>query len=111
MRKWRWIFISLSKAVASLIPSKYFVPETRLRSPYNGSSDSKVVLFNCFCHSFDEVADQISKAIKCNITIARNLTNIAHNTGQVKVCEGSEDYCEAVAEVLGNIGLAVKVTH
>jgi hypothetical protein len=91
-------------------PSKITVIKTAVRGPYEDGG-WQVVLFNCYCHSFDEVADQITKALGCTMSNARNLANIAHHTGQVKVCGGSEEHCEKVSDILGSIGLAVKVIH
>jgi len=91
-------------------PYKQPITQPKTRGPYDGSG-WKTFLFNCYCHSVEEVEVQVMKALNCSSTTARSLTNIAHHTGQVKVCEGSEEYCESVADVLGSIGLNVKVVE
>jgi ATP-dependent Clp protease adaptor protein ClpS len=71
----------------------------------------RVILFNCECHSFDQVEVQLIKAIRCTIARARAIAWEVHTKGLCVVYEGPLERCEAVAEVLGSIGLLVKVAH
>lgn len=71
----------------------------------------RVVLFNCECHSFEQVEDQLIKAIRCTLSRARAIAWEVHSKGLSVVYEGPKERCEAVAEVLGSIGLIVKVTQ
>lgn len=71
----------------------------------------RTVLFNCDCHTFDEVERQLMKAIRCSLSRARGLSWEVHTQGQAVVYEGPRERCEAVADVLGSIGLRVKVTQ
>ena len=68
-----------------------------------------VVLFNCNCHTFDEVAEQIMKAIGCSIEKAFRFAYVADQLGSVVVYEGERGDCEKVASILGSTGLQVKV--
>lgn len=70
-----------------------------------------VVLFNCNCHTFDEVIEQLIKAIGCSSQTASQLSYVADKFGSVKVFEGSEEECERVADILGGTGLIVKVSQ
>jgi len=69
------------------------------------------ILFNCSCHSFDEVENQLIKAIHCSISTARNIAWKVHTTGREIVYTGPKERCEAVAMVLEDIGLIVKVSE
>ncbi|OGR97341.1 MAG: hypothetical protein A2902_00440 [Elusimicrobia bacterium RIFCSPLOWO2_01_FULL_64_13] len=69
------------------------------------------VLFNCDCHSFDEVERQLQKAIRCSLSKAREISWRVHSTGSAAVYAGPRERCEAVAMVLEDIGLIVKVSQ
>ncbi len=71
----------------------------------------KTILFNCECHSFDEVERQLVKAIHCTMTSARALALEVHTTGSAVVYTGHKERCEAVAGVLEDIKLIVKVSE
>ena len=70
----------------------------------------KTVLLNCSCHSFQEVALQLMKAIRCDYQRGLALANVVHHTGAATVYSGHRERCEAVANVLESIGLRVQVT-
>ncbi len=71
----------------------------------------KTILMNCNCHTFDEVIEQIIKAIGCSHTRASQLASAVHHLGQATICEGERRYCEHVGDVLSVIGLRVEVTN
>lgn len=71
----------------------------------------QTILYNCDCHEFWEVVDQIMLAIKCTEPVASQYASTAHHLGSVAVFKGSKEKCEQVADVLGSIGLNVKVTQ
>lgn len=71
----------------------------------------KTILFNCNCHSFDEVEQQLIKAIRCSLSAARNYSWQVHSTGSAVVYSGPRERCEAVAMVLEDIGLITKVSE
>ena len=71
----------------------------------------RVVLFNCDCHTFDEVERQLQKAVHCGLSAARSLSWEVHSKGSAVVYEGPRERCEAVAAVLEDIKLIVKVTQ
>ena len=72
---------------------------------------SKTILFNCDCHSFDEVETQLMKAIRCSHVQARDIAVKVHKTGSAVVYTGHKERCEAVAMVLEDIGLITKVSE
>lgn len=67
------------------------------------------ILFNCECHTFDEVERQLIAAIRCTLSRARQISMEVHTKGSAVVYRGARERCEAVADVLGSIGLLVKV--
>jgi ATP-dependent Clp protease adaptor protein ClpS len=79
------------------------------------SSESRhgwqVVLFNCECHTFDDVERQLIKAVRCTLARARELSWEVHSRGQAVVYSGPRERCEAVAAVLEDIRLRVKVVQ
>ena len=74
-------------------------------SPWN------TLLFNCNCHSFDEVAKQLMKAIRVSFERGMELANVVHSSGKAVVYTGHRERCEAVAMVLEEIGLLTKVVQ
>lgn len=71
----------------------------------------KTILFNCNCHSFDDVEKQLLKAIHCSLAKAREFSWTIHTKGSAVVYSGPRERCEAVAGVLEDIGLIVKVSE
>jgi len=74
-------------------------------SPWN------TILFNCNCHSFDEVARQLMKAIRVSLERGMEIANTVHTSGKAVVYTGHRERCEAVAMVLEEIGLLTKVSQ
>ena len=71
----------------------------------------RVVLFNCACHTFDDVERQLVKAVRCSLSQARAWSWEVHSKGSAVVYRGAQERCEAVAGVLEDIRLVVKVTQ
>ncbi len=69
------------------------------------------ILFNCSCHTFDQVARQLVKAIHVSYDQAMALANVVHFQGKAVVYTGHRERCEAVAMVLEEIGLITKVSQ
>jgi ATP-dependent Clp protease adaptor protein ClpS len=69
------------------------------------------VLFNCNCHSFDDVARQLMKAIRVSYDRGMAIAETVHGTGKAIVYTGHRERCEAVAMVLEDIGLIAKVSQ
>ena len=84
--------------------------ETRLDDGTSTGFGWKVILFNCSCHTFDQVEKQVVLAVKCGIGQARSISNEVHTKGHAEVFKGSPEECETVAMILEDIGLQVKVT-
>lgn len=76
-----------------------------------GGESCKVVLFNCDCHTFDEVEKIVMKATRCTLSRARRISSEVDSRGSAVVYDGPLERCEAVAEVIASIGLRVKVVQ
>ena len=85
----------------------------KAEEPSDADRDSgwQVILFNCDCHTFDEVERQLMKAIHCSLADARRHSWEVHNKGCSVVYRGPQERCEAVAAVLEDIRLRVKVSE
>ena len=71
----------------------------------------KTVLFNCDCHTFDEVENIVMKATRCTLSRARQISHEIHTRGSASVYEGPRERCEAVADVISTVGLRAKVVQ
>ena len=75
-----------------------------------GGEGSKVFLFNCECHTFDEVIAQLVKAVPgMTAAHAEEIAWRVHTTGLAEVYRGGAGDCDRVARVLGETGLIVQV--
>ena len=70
---------------------------------------AKTILFNDDYHTFDDVARQLMRAIRCTYSQGMAFANVVHHTGSAIVYSGAFERCEAVAMVLEEIGLRTKV--
>jgi ATP-dependent Clp protease adaptor protein ClpS len=72
-------------------------------------SGARVILFNDDVHTFEEVAGQLVKAVRCTYARGIALANTVHQLGSAVVYEGHFERCEAVAGVLAEIGLKTAI--
>ena len=77
--------------------------ETIVGLPY------KVILFNDEWHSFDEVINQLIKAIKCSYETARSFAFETHVKGKSQVFNGELNECLKVSSVLEEISLHTQI--
>lgn len=70
---------------------------------------AKVILFNDEVHTFDEVIEQIIKALGCTYSRAEALTMQVHHTGKAVVYEGEMTRCVQVSAVLEEIALMTQI--
>lgn len=69
----------------------------------------RVILFDDDVHTFDEVINQLIKALGCTETHAEQLTFKVHNEGKAKVFEGSFEECFQVNGTLKEIQLITEI--
>ena len=94
----------------SAAPPEQASPEEVADLGSGGGEGSKVFLFNCECHSFEEVITQLLKAVPgMTRPLAEELAWRAHTHGLAEVYRGSASECDRVAKVLGETGLIVQV--
>jgi ATP-dependent Clp protease adaptor protein ClpS len=81
------------------------VEETALAPPWI------TILYNCDCHTFEDVVKQLMKAIGCSEDRGWEIAWEVHNTGKSVVKVGPETECVRVGNILAAIGLVVTVTQ
>lgn len=69
----------------------------------------KVFLFNDDWHSFDEVINQLIKALKCSVQKAKSLTFEVHVKGKAVVFSGELHKCLKVSSILEEISLHTQI--
>jgi ATP-dependent Clp protease adapter protein ClpS len=69
----------------------------------------KVLLFNDDVHTFDEVINQLIKAIECSFDVARSLAFEAHVKGKAVVFSGELSLCLKITSVLEEIALHTQI--
>jgi hypothetical protein len=70
-----------------------------------------VVLYNCECHSFDDVIGILQKAIGCSVEKGFALALEVHTKGRAIVFSGEREECEKVANIIASIRLQVETDH
>ena len=75
----------------------------------NNVFSHKVILFNCNCHTFDEVISQLIKATQCLVSRAHEIAKTAHMTGRAIAYSGNKEKCETVSKILEEIGLKTTI--
>lgn len=68
-----------------------------------------VFLFNDDWHSFDEVINQLIKALKCSVHKAKSLTFEVHVKGKAVVFSGGLQQCLKVSSILEEISLHTQI--
>lgn len=71
----------------------------------------KVILFNCYCHTYDEAVEQIMATLKCGYAAGSRYADNAQKYGNIDIYEGSFSECTQKANILGATGLDVKITQ
>ncbi len=69
----------------------------------------RVILYDDDVHTFDEVIEQLIKALGCSQSHAEDLTYKVHNNGKATVFEGSFEECFEVNGVLKEIQLVTEI--
>ena len=69
------------------------------------------ILWNCDCHTFEQVARQLMRAIACSYDEGMAIAGRVHNDGKAVVRVGARSECERVGRILAEIGLRVTVVE
>lgn len=93
------------------------IPESRpvVEQDVEGSTTVEppwvTILWNCDCHTFEQVARQLMKAIACSYDDGMAIAGRVHNDGKAVVRVGARTECERVGRILAEIGLRVNVVE
>lgn len=71
----------------------------------------KVILFNCYCHTYEEAVEQVMMTLKCGYCAGCRYADSAEKNGSVEIFEGSFSDCTRIANILGSTGLDVKMAQ
>jgi ATP-dependent Clp protease adaptor protein ClpS len=86
------------------------VPEEVVERTTGGGEGNQVFLFNCNCHTFEQVITQLLKAVPgMTRPLAEELAWRVHNSGLAEVYRGGAVDCDRVARILAETGLIVQV--
>ena len=80
-------------------------PEVAISPPW------VTILWNCDCHTFEDVARQLTRAISCSYDEGMAIAGRVHNDGKAVVRVAARSECERVAGILRAIGLKVTVAE
>ncbi len=69
----------------------------------------RLVLFDDDIHTFDEVINQLIKALGCDVEKAEEITLKVHNEGKALVFEGAFEECLKINSVLQEIQLITEI--
>ncbi len=69
----------------------------------------QTVLYDCTCHSYDQVADALVVAISCTLEQGYQYAWIVDHHGQASVYHGERKECERVMFILSDAGLRSEV--
>ncbi len=72
---------------------------------------ARVILFNDEWHTFDEVIEQIIKAVRCSYDTAEAYTWEVHSKGKACVFEGDMSECLRVSNILEEISLHTQIEY
>ena len=77
----------------------------------DGSLDNpwQAVLYNCDCHTYAEVIQQLMLAIGCSRDQAYELAWIVDHHGRASVYFGEKPECERIVRILRDISLLTEV--
>ncbi len=69
----------------------------------------RLILFDDDVHTFDEVINQLIKALGCTVEKAEEITLKVHNEGKALVYEGAFEECLKINSVLQEIQLVTEI--
>jgi ATP-dependent Clp protease adaptor protein ClpS len=68
-----------------------------------------VILYNCSCHTFDEVEYILQKATGCSLEKAEAIAMEVHTKGRAICFSGEKEPCERVTAIIASIRLQVEM--
>ena len=67
-----------------------------------------VILYNCDCHTFEQVEYILQKATGCSLEKAKAIAMEVHTKGRSICFSGDREECERVAAIIASIRLQVE---
>ena len=67
-----------------------------------------VILYNCECHTFDDVESILQKATGCSKEKAGAIAWEVHTKGRAICFSGTQEECERVAKIIASVRLQVE---
>ncbi len=67
-----------------------------------------VILYDCDCHTFDDVEMILQKATGCSLEKAEAIALEVHTKGRAICFSGSQEECDRVARIIASIRLQVE---
>jgi len=67
-----------------------------------------VILYNCECHTFDDVIEILQKATGCSVEKGFQIALEVHTRGRAICFSGSKEECDRVAGIIASIRLQVE---
>ncbi len=67
-----------------------------------------VILYNCDCHTFDDVETILQKATGCSLEDATAIAMEVHLKGRSICFSGSHEECDRVAGIIASVRLQVE---
>ncbi len=90
------------------LPARREAPAEREERDADTDGPFVVILYDCDCHTFEQVEVQLQKATGCTLEKAEAFAQEVHTTGRAVVYSGSQEKCEQVAGILRQIKLQVE---
>lgn len=87
------------------------IPDIDLETNLDTGLDNpwQAVLYNCDCHTYEDVIQQLMLAIGCSRDQAYEYAWIVDHHGRAAVYFGEQKDCERVVHILQDIGLRAEV--
>jgi ATP-dependent Clp protease adaptor protein ClpS len=81
---------------------------TDIRDGLNLTGPWVVILYNCDCHTFDDVIEILCIATGCSTDDAMGMAIRVHTEGRAIVFDGTQEECERVAGIIASVKLQVE---
>ena len=88
------------------LPGLYEEDDLRDRAEISGPWI--VILYNCECHTFDDVERILQKATGCSLEKAQAIAIEVDTRGRAICFSGTQEECERVARIIASIRLQVE---
>lgn len=99
----------MSQQKPSVQPTPETIVEPKVEEKIDEDKPWKLILYNDEIHTFDEVINQLIKALHCNEQKAEELTIKVHTEGKAIVFQGTFEECFEKNNILCEIQLVTEI--